>query len=201
MGFVLSPTRPTRLLAADPRNADVVRPYLVGEDLNQRPDGSPSRWVIDFRDWPDERARRVRRAVRASRAARATRARRRSTAQRIGTAGGSSATTRPALYRAIAPLDRCIAITRVSKVVQPMFVPTGIVFAHKARRVRVRRRRPLRPAVERIPLVVGGDACVDARNRVRLHPDRLLRDLRRSPTSPPAIGDLGGAARTRTAAR
>jgi hypothetical protein len=36
----------------------------------------------------------------------------------------------PGLYRAIAPLDRCIAITLVSKVVQPMIVPADIVFAH-----------------------------------------------------------------------
>ena len=45
------------MIAADPRNAEVVQPYLVGEDLNSRPDGSPSRWVINFRDWPEERAR------------------------------------------------------------------------------------------------------------------------------------------------
>ena len=57
MGFVLSPEEADVMLDNDPRNAEVVRPYLIGEDLNQRPDGSPSRWVIDFRDWPEERAR------------------------------------------------------------------------------------------------------------------------------------------------
>ncbi len=31
-------------------------PYLNGEDLNSRPDQSPSRWVINFHDWPLERA-------------------------------------------------------------------------------------------------------------------------------------------------
>ena len=34
MGFVLSPDEAAAMIAADPRNADVVRPYLVGEDLN-----------------------------------------------------------------------------------------------------------------------------------------------------------------------
>jgi hypothetical protein len=29
-----------------------VLPYLNGEDLNSRPDQSPSRWVINFQDWP-----------------------------------------------------------------------------------------------------------------------------------------------------
>ncbi|MDX2401500.1 hypothetical protein, partial [Microbacterium algeriense] len=43
-------------IAADPRNAQVLFPYLNGEDLNSRPDASPSRWVIDFNDWPEERA-------------------------------------------------------------------------------------------------------------------------------------------------
>ena len=33
-----------------PRNAEVLFPYLNGEDLNQRPDASASRWVIDFND-------------------------------------------------------------------------------------------------------------------------------------------------------
>ena len=31
-------------------------PYLNGEDLNSRPDQSPSRWVINFFDWPIEKA-------------------------------------------------------------------------------------------------------------------------------------------------
>ena len=30
-------------------------PYLNGEDLNSRPDQSPSRWVINFFDWPLDR--------------------------------------------------------------------------------------------------------------------------------------------------
>lgn len=31
-------------------------PYLNGEDLNSRPDQSPSRWVINFFDWPLNRS-------------------------------------------------------------------------------------------------------------------------------------------------
>src|SRR5215218_6582961 len=34
------------------------------------------------------------------------------------------------LYQALAPLSRCIAITSVSKVVQPMLIPTDAVFSH-----------------------------------------------------------------------
>ena len=39
-----------------PRNADVLQPYVIGKDLNQRPDCSASRWIINSADWPLERA-------------------------------------------------------------------------------------------------------------------------------------------------
>ena len=52
MGFVLEPEQAAALVGKNPKNADVLRPYLNGEDLNSRPDQSPSRWVINFRDWP-----------------------------------------------------------------------------------------------------------------------------------------------------
>src|SRR5690606_21220023 len=56
MGFVMSPEEAQALIAKDPRNRDVLLPYLNGEDLNSRPDQSPSRWVINFRDWPLDRS-------------------------------------------------------------------------------------------------------------------------------------------------
>ena len=57
MGFVLEPDEAKTLIEKDARNKDVLFPYLNGEDLNSRPDQSPSRWVINFHDWPEERAR------------------------------------------------------------------------------------------------------------------------------------------------
>jgi len=129
MGFVLTPEAAADLIARDARNADVVRPYLNGEDLNSCPDCSPSRCVIDFRDWPIERAREyaepfeiVERLVRPERA-RLTEARTRDNWWQFTRA-------RPELYRTIAPLDRVLVITLVSKVVQPTFSPANLVFAH-----------------------------------------------------------------------
>ena len=52
MGFVLDPVEAAALIARDPRNRECIFPYLNGEDLNSRPDQSPNRWVINFRDWP-----------------------------------------------------------------------------------------------------------------------------------------------------
>jgi hypothetical protein len=129
MGFILSPEAAREMLAADARNLEVVRPYLVGEDLNSRPDGSPSRWVIDFRDWPQERARDyhlpfiyVEERVRPVRA----KVNRQAHRERWWQFGD----VRQALYREVGRLDRCIVITVVSKTVQPMFAPTDIVYAH-----------------------------------------------------------------------
>ena len=55
MGFVLSPEEGKKLIAKNPKNRDVIFPYLNGEDLNSRPDQSPSRMVINFQDWPLDR--------------------------------------------------------------------------------------------------------------------------------------------------
>jgi hypothetical protein len=55
MGFVMTPEEARGLIARNPRNAEVLMPYLIGKDLNTRPDLSPSRWVINFRDWPLKR--------------------------------------------------------------------------------------------------------------------------------------------------
>lgn len=56
MGFVMTPEEAQALADKDPRNREVLFPYLNGEDLNSRSDQSPSRWVINFRDWPLERS-------------------------------------------------------------------------------------------------------------------------------------------------
>ena len=52
LGFTMTPEQAQALIEEDPRNKDVLFPYLNGEDLNSRPDQSPSRWVINFKDWP-----------------------------------------------------------------------------------------------------------------------------------------------------
>lgn len=57
MGFVLEPVDAKRLLDADSKNAEVIFPYLSGDDLNSDPKQRPSRWVINFWDWSEERAR------------------------------------------------------------------------------------------------------------------------------------------------
>lgn len=55
-GFILRGGPAQQLIDADKRNGEVVRPYMTGEDLNQRPDRLASKWVIDFREMPRQDA-------------------------------------------------------------------------------------------------------------------------------------------------
>lgn len=53
-GFVLDDVAAHELIDAAPENRDVVKPYMSGDDLNSRWDLSPSRWVVDFFDLPEQ---------------------------------------------------------------------------------------------------------------------------------------------------
>lgn len=55
-GFLISEEEKERILLDSPRNQEVIFEYLGGEDLNNSPIFSPSRWVINFFDWEFEKA-------------------------------------------------------------------------------------------------------------------------------------------------
>ncbi len=57
-GFILEPAERDAMLAAAPENLHVIQPYLTSQDINQRPDCSPSRYIINFRDMPEKEASR-----------------------------------------------------------------------------------------------------------------------------------------------
>ena len=57
LGFTLSADEAHAMIEEDPRNRDVLFPYVIGADLNRRPDTSASRWIINFREWDEQRAR------------------------------------------------------------------------------------------------------------------------------------------------
>jgi hypothetical protein len=59
-GFVLDPAEAEQLISDDPRNHTVITPFLGGEDVNSNPDSTPSRFVINFRDWPEGEAAKYR---------------------------------------------------------------------------------------------------------------------------------------------
>jgi hypothetical protein len=131
MGFILEdPEEATAWIDADPKNAEVLFPYLSGEDLNSRPDTSAPRRVIDFgvRSEIDAKEyglpyRRVVDLVKPERMKNRRRPRRERWWQFAELAQG--------MRQAIAGLDEVLVIALVSKTVMPMRVPTGQVFSHK----------------------------------------------------------------------
>jgi hypothetical protein len=130
LGFTMEPAAAHALIAKDPRNAEVLFPYLNGQDLNSRPDCSSSRWVINFHDWPEDRAKeyrdcydQVRRLVKPERDQNNRKVRRQRWWQYAEIA--------PHLTRAICNLDQAIVVTVVRRTVMPVMVSTGQVFAHK----------------------------------------------------------------------
>lgn len=117
-------------IATDTRNAEVLFPYLNGEDLNQRPDASASRWVIDFDDRDEGHAKsyvlpysRVVELVKPERLRNPRKPRRDLWWQFAERAAG--------MRRAIEPLSEVLVIARISKTVMPLRIPTGSVMNEK----------------------------------------------------------------------
>src|SRR5262249_55122864 len=130
MGFVLEPEEAQRLIEKDARNKDVLFPYLNGEDLNSRPDQSPSRWVINFFDWPIEKAmqypdcfRIIEEKVKPERMRNNRKERREKWWQ--------YAEKCPALYRTIAGMEQVLVIARITKNVAFCFVSVQQVINEK----------------------------------------------------------------------
>lgn len=128
-GFVLELEEAREWIAEDPRNVEVLFPYLNGEDLNSRPDCSPSRWVIDFNAYSEEEVRtfrlpceRVLEKVRPERVGNKRKARRDYWWKFAENAVG--------MRKALADLNEVLVIALVSKAVMLARVPTGQVFSH-----------------------------------------------------------------------
>ncbi len=160
MGFILEPDEAQALIVKDAKNKDVLYPYLNGQDLNSNPDQSPSRWAINFFDWPLERG------ARGSWLAADTKQQR--TWLRSGKVPDDYpdpvaadypdcleiirrevypvrakvnrkahrdywwhyGDKRPALYAAITPLARVLVIAQTSRTLAFSFMPKGIVYSH-----------------------------------------------------------------------
>jgi Eco57I restriction-modification methylase len=55
-GFLLSHEEAEGMKRRDPRLRDVIFPVIKGQELNNRPDQAPGRQIINFFDWPLEKA-------------------------------------------------------------------------------------------------------------------------------------------------
>ena len=132
----MTPQEAQALIDKDRRNAEVLYPFLGGEDLNQSPAQTAPRWIINFHDWGEDKAQQYPdcwqiveeevKPMRQERKANGEFKQRKARAERYWI----YAETTPKLYRTIEPLDRTLAIALTSKSVQPCLVSSDQVFAH-----------------------------------------------------------------------
>ena len=127
IGFVLDTEEAQGLIRRNRKNAECVLRYLNGDDLNTEADQAPTRWAINFFDWPLERAEQypdlldiVRQRVKPDR----DQIRR----DRNRLRWWIYAENRPGLYRAIKPLRRVLLRARVSELHMMTFVPNGWIY-------------------------------------------------------------------------
>jgi methylase of polypeptide subunit release factors len=128
MGFIVSKEEALDWIGRSPRNKEVLFPYLNGSDLYSQPDGTASRWVVDFYGKTEGEAeryalpyRQVHEFVRPEREVK-------SKAYREAP-WWLFARTAPAMRKATAGLDEVLAITRVSRTVMPMRVHSDQVLS------------------------------------------------------------------------
>lgn len=131
LGFTMEPERAKELISDDSRNGDVLFPYVIGADLNRRPDLSASRWIINFHDWSLQRAEsypgpveQVRQLVKPQRDLLPD------YKKRVRDAWWRYEHQAPTLYEKIRNLDYVLAISFVGNTLLPVRVRTGQVFAH-----------------------------------------------------------------------
>ncbi|VXB47277.1 type IIL restriction-modification enzyme MmeI [Chryseobacterium sp. 8AT] len=143
-GFILTSEEAEKLIKKNPRNKDVLFQYLNGDDLNNDSEQKPSRWVINFFDWDEEKAKTypdcyeiIDKLVKPERQRWkkdhvgneivGIYALRKPLPQKWWIYGEK----RPALYNAISELDQVMVITRVSKYVVTTFVDSSYIFMDK----------------------------------------------------------------------
>ena len=127
-GIATTTSEMHRLVGKNPRNKEVIFPYIGGEEVNTSPAHSFHRYIINFHDrelheaetWPDlidivrtlvkpERDRQKRKALREK--------------------WWQYAEKRPGLVASLSGLDRVLVLSRVSQHTAFAFLPTGTVFA------------------------------------------------------------------------
>ncbi|WP_407111334.1 Eco57I restriction-modification methylase domain-containing protein [Streptomyces sp. DSM 116494] len=132
LGFTLSEDMAKSWISEDPLYEDVLFPYVSGQDVNSDPRHKAARWVIDFHDWDEVRARdypkaydKVVREVKPKRAQNSDRSRREIWWR----------FTRPAVELRAAilngELEQCVVMARVSDTLIPVRVDCRQVFHEK----------------------------------------------------------------------
>ncbi len=128
-GFILKPEDAYALITKSAHNGDVLFPYLNGEDLNSRFDQSPSRWVINFHDWPLEIAETYSDCIRILRE-KVEPERVLNNDRKLRDKWWLHKRTAPTLYTAISGRKRILVIAQVSSIHAFAFFEPGIIFSN-----------------------------------------------------------------------
>ncbi|MBD0403241.1 DNA methyltransferase [Flammeovirga sp. EKP202] len=131
-GFVLEPQEAQNLIDKDPKNKEVLFPYLNGQDLNNNIDQSSSRWVINFFDWDEEKAKLypdlyqiIKQKVKPER----DKLRDNPDGRRRKKNWWLYGRNPIKLYKTIKPLERVLVVAQVSKTVAFTYVPANQVIS------------------------------------------------------------------------
>jgi hypothetical protein len=127
-----------RLLAKNPKNAEVIFPYIGGEEVNSSPTHAHHRYVIDFRDRSEEECRRdwpdlmslVERKVKPERTRKKPNGEF-TLRSPLPERWWHHADKRPALYVSMAACKRMLAIPCISNTLAFTSLHQSLVFSHK----------------------------------------------------------------------
>lgn len=129
-GFILDDHSAKEVLHSSPESADVIRPYLGGEDVNSSPTLTSERWVIDFglRDRDSAELYPMPFSIVSQR----VRPRRqRSTNNRLRESWWQFGAWRISLRKAVSGLSELLVLPIVSRTLMPARVPVDQVFTNK----------------------------------------------------------------------
>ena len=131
-GFILDAQVAQDLLDDNPRNSEVIFPYLSGDDLNKSPSQEAARWAINFFDWPEPVAKQyydcfliVEKLVKPERLKK-----RGKSYDKARELWWQYLRQRKDLYQSIQQLNHVIAITVASNTVVPAFVQANQIYSN-----------------------------------------------------------------------
>jgi hypothetical protein len=118
-----------RLIAANPQNQAVIFPYIGGSEVNSSPTHAHHRYVINFGEMSEKEAREGYPDLMAIVEAKVKPERLKQNEETFKRYWWQFARTRPELQKAIAPLSRVLAISRVSQHGAFTFLENKMIFA------------------------------------------------------------------------
>ena len=128
-GFILDPKEALELKKLDKKYEDVLFPYLNGDDLNNNPDQRPNRWVINFFNWSEEKAKEYDVCYQILEN-RVKEERLKSTGDRGAQYWWQFLRSREELYSKIQDLKRILVIPETTKYLAFSYYAPGFVFSH-----------------------------------------------------------------------